>query len=377
MRVLLPLLDFPPTRGGIQTMMREFATRTSLDVRVIAPADPGFETVDAALRFPVVRARGIGSARRGYVPAINLKTLQEAKEWKPDVVFAGHVMTAPAGVRLRSRSGIPLVVATYAVELLRPRIARVARRVLPKADRVLAVSRFTRDDAVALGASPGRTEVVPVGAPDPQCADPRRVADFRRRFGLGDARVLLTVARLEDHKGIDTVIEAMPGLGDDVRYVVVGTGSAGDRLRARAAGNSHVVFTGPLDDADLTAAYCTASAFVLASRDLSSNGKGVEGCPVALLEASAYGLPIVAGRTGGIADAITHGETGLLVDPENPAELREGLNSVLTDADTAKRLGRNAESTAKTERSWASVVERIERLLIAAARGIQREPQDR
>jgi phosphatidyl-myo-inositol dimannoside synthase len=373
MRVLLPLLDFPPTRGGIQTMMREFVTRTSFDVRVIAPADPGFETVDAALPVPVVRVRGLGSSRRGYVPSIGLRTLKEAKSWKPNVTFAGHVMTAPAGVRLRARQGIPLAIATYAVELLRPRIRGVARRVLPKADRVLAVSGFTRDDAVALGASPGRTEVIAVGAPDAQPADPKRIEAFRSRFGLGDAPVLLTVARLEDHKGIDLVMDAMSDLPPDVRYVVVGSGSAGERLKQRA--NGRTIFTGPLDDADLAAAYNTASAFALASRNKAAGG--VEGCPVALLEAAAYGLPILAGRTGGIEDAVMHGETGILVDPENSAELREGLKVVVTDRNVATRLAHNAEALAKTQRSWGSVVERIERLLEAAVRGVQREPQDR
>jgi phosphatidylinositol alpha-1,6-mannosyltransferase len=373
MRVLLPLLDFPPTRGGIQTMMREFVTRTSFDVRVIAPADPGFEAVDPALPVAVVRVRGLGSSRRGFVPSVGLRTLSEAKSWKPDVVFAGHVMTAPAGVRLRSSYGIPLSIATYAVELLRPRIRGIARRVLPKADRILAVSRFTKDDAVALGASPGRTEVIPVGAPDPKPADAARINAFRTRFGLGDSKVLLTVARLEDHKGIDLVMDAMPDLPPDVRYVVVGSGSAGERLRAKA--NGRTVFTGPLDDADLVAAYNTASAFALASRDRAH--KGVEGCPVALLEAAAYGLPILAGRTGGIEDAVTHNETGILVDPENAAELREGLKLIVNDRKAATRLARNAEAVAKTQRSWSSVVERIERLLEAAVRGAQREPQDR
>src|ERR671923_472604 len=102
MRVLLPLLDFPPTRGGIQTMMREFVTRTSVDVKVIAPADEGYEAVDAALPCDVQRVRGLGSSRRAFVPSVFVKTLSVARGWKPGVGFSRYVIIAPAGAERRA-----------------------------------------------------------------------------------------------------------------------------------------------------------------------------------------------------------------------------------------------------------------------------------
>ncbi|HEX9696727.1 MAG TPA: glycosyltransferase family 4 protein [Actinomycetota bacterium] len=369
MRVLVSATDFPPTRGGIQTLLREFCDRTTADVRVVAPADPGHQTVDASLSFPVRRVRSVaGSGRRGYLPALAAATIREARAWRPDVFFAGHVLAAPAGVWLRRRHRIPMVIGCYGVELVAPRGRRIASFVLPRADRVLAVSRFTMDAARSLGARDG--EVIPVGAPSPREVSAERLAALRERFGLSGARVLLTVARLEPHKGIDVVARALSSLPPDVRYLVVGSGGSRDMFErvARDAGVAdRIVFAGALSDDDLAASFRMADAFVLASRSLDGGRGGVEGCPVSLLEACAYGLPIVAGRTGGIADAIEDGVTGLLADPENNADMAAALNRAL-DPSFAKPLAEAAEKTAKAERNWSTVVERMQRLLEEAAR---------
>lgn len=368
MRILLSATDFPPTRGGIQTLLREFCRRTTADVRVIAPADPGHDAIDASLSFSVRRVRSAGgSGRRGYLPGIAAATLREARAFRPDVFFAGHVLAAPAGIWLRKRHGIPMVIGTYGVELVAPWGRRVAARVLPRADRVLAVSRFTMDQARSLGARQG--EVIPVGAPEPREVPAERLQALRERFGLAGSRVLLTVARLEAHKGIDVVARALPSLPPDVRYLVVGSGSSRTHFEqaAKHAGvGDRVVFTGGLSDEDVAAAFRIADAFVLASRSLDGGKGGVEGCPVSLLEACAYGLPIVAGRTGGIADAIEDGVTGLLADPENNADIAAALNRAL-DPNQAKPLAEAAEKAAKAERNWATVVERMQRLLEEAA----------
>ncbi|MGH2830310.1 MAG: glycosyltransferase, partial [Actinomycetota bacterium] len=339
------------------------------EVTVVAPADPGFEAIDSALGRRVVRVRSLGGrTRRGFLPGLALAAVREARRRRPDVVLAGHVLAAPGGVWLRRR-GIPLVVATYGVELVAPRTRRVAAWALRRADRVLAVSRFTMDAAVALGTDPARGTVVGVGAPEPRDVAPERLAALRARFGLNGSRVLLTVARLEPHKGIDVVARALPSLPGDVRYMVVGDGSARGQFHqaARAAGvEDRVVFAGALSDEDLAAGYRLADVFVLASRSLDGGRRGVEGCPVSLLEAAAYGLPIVAARTGGIADAVRDGHTGTLVDPENIPDVAAALNRAL-DPTVAKPLAAAAEKAAKTERNWSAVVERVQELLADAA----------
>ena len=191
-RALLLTMDFPPTHGGIQTMAREILARARrTDFSVVAPADPGFEAVDAALGIPVRRARAAAPGRRGFVPTVALAARRVIREWKPDVVLALHTLAAP-GALVGRRA--PVVVACHGGELRAPRIRRVARVVLPRADRVVANSRFTRSEAVALGADPLRVVVMPVGAPEAVPVDAATSEALRARLGGG--RIVLSVARL-------------------------------------------------------------------------------------------------------------------------------------------------------------------------------------
>ena len=338
-------------------MAREIARRIDrFDVRVVAPAQPGDHEVDSKIGASVHRVKALGFGSKGTYAAVNIAAYREAKSWKPDVALAMHTLAAPGLLATR----IPTAVCTYAVELLSPRIRRVAGRVLPRAERVIAVSNFSARASIACGARNDRVAVIPTGAPEPRDLTAPAVHGFRERYGLGGDPVILTVARLLPHKGIDRVIACLPSL-PEVRYLVVGDGPARGELERAAAllgVSDRVTFTGPLADDDMPLAYGSADIFALLSRD--TGGQGVEGCPVALLEASAYGLPIVAGRTGGIADAVEDDVTGLLVDPENMAEAIGALSSVLNQPDLAKRLGNLAKVRATTERSWAAVVERFE-----------------
>src|SRR5439155_428510 len=151
--------------------------------------------------------------------------------------------------------------------------------------------------------------------------------ELRERLGLPEdgVRWMLTVARLTPHKGADTVLRALPAIlehAPDVRYAVAGSGPALDQLEELASAigvADRVSFLGSVSDRDLPALYNLASVYVGASR--LADRIGVEGFGISLVEASACGLPVVAGNSGGIPDAVRDGETGFLVPPEDPAAL--------------------------------------------------------
>jgi phosphatidylinositol alpha-1,6-mannosyltransferase len=355
-RLLISTVDFPPSTGGIQTMARELVRRIErFDVRVIAPAGAG----DAPeYRGRVRRVRALPGGRQGAYAAINAAAWREARAWKPDVALALHVLAAPGTLLAR----VPTVVATYAAELFAPRIAAVAKRVLPRADAVVSISGFTALRASELGAH--APHVIPIGAPAAVDVSKDETRAFRARHGLGADPVILTVARLREHKGVDRVIRALPNLPENVRYLIVGDGPERASLEELARAlrvDGRVRFAGSLSEAELPVAYASADAFALCSRSMGRGG--VEGGGIVLLEASAYGLPVVAGRTGGIGDVVEDGVTGLLVDPESIDEVIRGLWTVLSDPDVAERLGNAAKVRAETERSWAAVVERYEGVL--------------
>ena len=361
LRVLLTTMDFPPTRGGIQTMAREILARAvDVSYRVVAPADPGHRAFDAPLDLPIRRAPKVLPGRRGYVPGVAFLARREARRWRPDAALAMHVLAAPGPIA----AGVPTVVIVHGGELRSARIARAARWVLPRAARVVANSAYTRTAAVGLGADPMRTTVVPVGAPDPVQVDPAAVEALKRR--LGDERLLLSVGRLAPHKGFDRLIRAMPDI-PDARLVIVGGGGGREQLNAiaREAGVAdRVVLAGAVDDEELAVHYAAADAFVLLSRE---TGAGVEGGGIVLLEALAYGLPVVAASTGGIPETIRDAETGLLVDPEDGSAVVRVLRRILDDRELAERVAAAGKAMATGERSWTKFVERIERVLDQAA----------
>src|SRR5213078_335602 len=187
----------------------------------------------------------------------------------------------------------------------------------------------------------------------------------RRAYGLDGGPWLLTVARLDFHKGIDTVIRALPAIRATVpgtRYAVAGIGSRRGALEALVAElglGEAVRLLGFVPDQDLPALYNAADLFVLASRrhDLL-----VEGFGISCVEASACGLPVIGSRSGGIPEAILEGETGLLVEPEDPAAVTAATVRVLEDEALRHRLGAAGRAAVEGYYNWDRVTADLVRI---------------
>jgi len=198
--------------------------------------------------------------------------------------------------------------------------------------------------------------------------------EVRARYGLGEGRWLLSVARLTRHKGIDTALHALARLGaryPDLRYAVVGTGEDQEALEAEARElgvADRVRFLNEVPDRDLPALYNSAEIYLGVSRLLEHR---VEGFGISLAEASACGIPVIAGRSGGIPEAVRDGETGLLVDAERPEAVVEAVRRLLDDPALRARLGAAGRRVVETHFNWdrvAADLARIGRELGAAAK---------
>lgn len=172
-------------------------------------------------------------------------------------------------------------------------------------------------------------------------------------------RQILFVGRLEPGKGLDDLIEALP-LVPNARLTVVGDGVDRARSEALAAGRP-VRFLGWKSQAELAEQYTRASVVVLPS-------SLVEGLPNVVLEAMAFGRPVVATRTGGVLDVVQGGINGALVEPDRPAELAAAIGSLLSDSDRLRTLGLAARRTATTY-AWGTVIPRLEAALSAVRDG--------
>ncbi|MCA9392596.1 MAG: glycosyltransferase family 4 protein [Candidatus Omnitrophica bacterium] len=170
-------------------------------------------------------------------------------------------------------------------------------------------------------------------------ADEDRTA-CRERHGLGDEPVVGIIARLSDVKGIDILIETIPRVKEripEVKLVIMGEGreeqALKDLVRQRHLEGTVRFFSG-VDDMALC--LNMFDVFVMPSRQ--------EGLGLSVLEAQACGLCVVASRVGGLVSIIEDGETGFLVDPEDPAVLAARITAVLTDDFTRRKVGRQARA---------------------------------
>jgi glycosyltransferase involved in cell wall biosynthesis len=162
---------------------------------------------------------------------------------------------------------------------------------------------------------------------------------------------ILTVGRLVEKKGHDTLIRAAAILRDrGVPYTVrvAGDGIEWPRLQrlvhALSLGD-RVIFLGPLTPAEVRAEYAAAAVFALACRTLPNGDR--DGLPNVVLEAMVHGLPVVCTRQSGTAEAVEHGRTGLLVAPDDPASLADALATVLTEDGLAEWLGAAARASVR------------------------------
>ena len=269
-----------------------------------------------------------------------------------------------------ARARIPYYLVAYGVEMLLDLYGRwPARREkdFAYAARVIAVSRASGTlaaDAFSLSTKPA--VVNPSVGPRPAAdAIASRAGDLRRQLGLADRAgpVLLTVGRLMPRKGCDLVLRSVAELSGEypaLRYVIAGDGPERPRLErlARELGIAdRVRMLGGVDDLTKWAAYDICDVFVAPNRQpLSSDW---EGFGIVFLEAALSGRPAVGGRSGGTADAIVDGLTGVLVDPDERGELSRAIRHLLADAGFRSRLGRTAEQMARTRFSGEAAVKSL------------------
>ncbi|MEO5899721.1 MAG: glycosyltransferase family 4 protein [Ilumatobacteraceae bacterium] len=264
-----------------------------------------------------------------------------------DLVIAG--LAHPTGLVALLVAALcrrPLAIVAHGEEVAVGRTSRLARyclRVVLGGNRtVLAVSSYTRGEVIAMGGSPAHCFIVPPGIdPAPVTTGSTMRTEFRQRFGLTEAPVVLTVARLEARKGQDVVLEAVHLLSGypTLQYVVVGQGDAASLRKTSAEWNmgDRVTVIEYLTPAELPHAYAAADVFAMASRP-GAEGE-VDGFGIVYLEAADAGLPCVAGNLGGCPDAVADGITGWCVDPRDPSAVAAALKSLLDDPDRARRMG--------------------------------------
>jgi len=373
---LLLAFNFPPHGGGIARMMGEIALRYPAGSLVVSTgAYANSAASDARFPHPVDRV-AIRATRLRTLNGLVLWTARAsrlARRHAPGFAWCAELKPAGYPARwLNVRRQLPYGIVVHGTELLllEEKTARsafkrwTARQLFAGCAVVVANSRWTAERARSLlavlgcGALAGDVRVVPPGTTPSRFRpgiDPRSI---RAKHGLEGGPWLLTVSRLDWHKGIDTVIKALPTVRAAVptaRYAVAGAGARRphlERLVAELGLGEAVRFLGFVSDEDLPALYNAADLYVGASRRFD---RLAEGFGISLVEAAACGLAVVGGRSGGVPDAVREGETGILVDPDEPAAVAAGIVSLLRDEAARRRLGTAGRRAVETFYNWDRV----------------------
>jgi phosphatidylinositol alpha-1,6-mannosyltransferase len=362
--------------------MWELYRRLPCEVVVAAGACSGDEAFDAATDLEIRRL----NLDFGSWGLLSTSSIEYLVAWRRTLDLVRHHQVAqvhcakalPEGLlayALKSSAGLPFWCYAHGEELRLASTSRelrlLTRMVLHAADRVIANSAFTHSvlvDEWHLPAS--RVTVMSPGVDTtrftPDAPSPR----LRAPGVLMAKRVILTVGTMQKRKGQDTVIRALPKIRaahPDVLYVIAGPGMEREYL-AQLAAEMGVADAVQLRDApdemELVDCYRHCELFVMPNRQI---GWDVEGCGIVLLEAQACGKPVVAGRSGGTADAVDDGVTGYLVNGESVDDVAAAVIRLLEDPDAAGRMGRCGRERAVAHFDWAQLADRFSHALLETA----------
>jgi phosphatidylinositol alpha-1,6-mannosyltransferase len=371
--------EFPPTHTGVARMMGEIARRYPRGELLVSTGQHrDSQDADARMAGTVIDRLPIPTRVLKSLPGLlfwsrRVSTL--ARQHKPRFAWCDSIRPCAYPAKwVHERVGVKYGVLVHGGDLLKelhaihhaPFARRTAKALLSSAAAVVANSQWTREQAQKvlreLGLDPlaDQVKLVPLGTDPEQFRPGLDTRDVRARYQLNGEPWVITVARLETYKGIDTALKAVAACRRDgiaVNYVVVGAGKKKStylKLAEELEVAEAVRFVGNVPDPDLPLLLNAAAAYVGVSR--RADGTRVEGFGVALAEASACGLPVIAGDSGGLAEAVSDGQTGLVVDPDDPAAVAAALKRLLEDQLLARRLGQGGRKAIESFYNWDRVI---------------------
>ncbi|MFJ9208853.1 glycosyltransferase family 4 protein [Streptomyces sp. NPDC102264] len=382
-KTLIVTNDFPPRPGGIQAFLHNMALRLDPERLVVyastwkrgregAEATAAF---DAEQPFTVVRDR---TTMLLPTPRVTRRATRLLREHGCESVWFGAA--APLGLMapaLRAAGARRLVATTHGHEAgwaQLPASRQLLRRIGEGTDTITYLGEYTRS-RIAAALTPeaaGRMVQLPPGVDEKTFHPGSGGQAVRERLGLADRPVVVCVSRLVPRKGQDTLILALPAIlarVPDAVLLIVGGGPYEGALRKLAADTGvagSVRFTGAVPWSELPAHFGAGDVFAMPCRT-RRGGLDVEGLGIVYLEASATGLPVIAGDSGGAPDAVLEGETGWVVrgGPQEvaSAETAERVVALLGDEELRRRMGERGREWVEERWRWDSLASRLRSLL--------------
>jgi phosphatidylinositol alpha-1,6-mannosyltransferase len=383
-KLLIATIEFPPQKGGIANYLAGLAGALPADqVVVLAERHGGVESFDTKQSYKIYRRNLFSKFIWPKWLPIMWHLWRVVRKEKIEVILVGQVLpVGTVAMILKKFFKIPYVVSCHGMDILTAagdlRKKKLMNKILEQASGVIANSEFTKNGLIKLAIPESKiivvypcphTKIFGVGA----CVEkkegiaPDKILEIKNRLGLADKKIILTVGRLVARKGQDKVIEAMPKILEKIPnalYVIIGNGPESEKLKIQSEKlklENNILFTGEISEEKKSAFYQLCDLFIMTPRQI---GPDVEGFGTVYLEANQYEKPVVAGRSGGVAEAVVDNVTGLIVDPENINQIAEAVIKILSDESLAKKMGERGRERVEKEFGWEVQAEKLKKIVV-------------
>ncbi|MFA5358502.1 MAG: glycosyltransferase family 4 protein [Patescibacteria group bacterium] len=365
-KTLLVTIDFLPSTGGVANYLEQLCVRLPYQDLVVLASRVN-KNEDNKFKFRIYRRNILGRFWPQWLPMI-WHIYKIARREKIQMFWAAQPLPVGTAVMIVSKIlKIPYIVNTHGMD-----VANILHHgsikkslgviVLKNANQVTFNSEFTKGLIVRLGVEERKlVKIVPCPV------ERQETGDRRQEIGFDGNKVLLSVGRLVARKGHDTVIRALPQvlkIVPNLVYLVVGDGENKANLVElikRLNLGQNVVLAGYIADHDLSTYYRACNAFIMVAR--GGVGGDFEGFGMVFLEAALFAKPVIAGRSGGQAEAVIDGQTGLVVNPESVEDVAGAILELMTNQELAERLGKQGKERAKRDFSWDIEIKKLEGIL--------------
>ena len=359
--------DFPPRPGGIQTFIYGLVQGFDPDdVVVLTSKHTGWQEFDKQEKYPIFRHN-----TQMLLPtkAVGDQAITIIKEFNCDRVLFGA--SAPLGLlanRLKNHGIKKTVAITHGHEVgwaFTPGLKQTFQKIVKEVDKLTYLTKFTFEqisEAISSDQLEKFEQLTPgidINMFNPENKNNGQSQKIRERFRLGNKPVVVCVSRLMARKGQDTLIEVWPEVlkkVPDAHLLIVGGGSLKQSLHKKTFDNNvhtSVTITGAVDWKELPGFYAAGDVFAMPVRTRNL-GFDVEGLGIVYLEASATGIPVIAGNSGGAPEAVIDGVTGFVLNPNNQMILAEKIIELLLNKELINRLGKQGRSWIEKQWQWPS-----------------------
>jgi len=349
-KILLVTNDLGPRAGGIESFVLSLVERVPKGCLIIyTSTQKGSAPFDAQLleRFGAVVIRDRAKILLP-TPRVNHRAVKILKQYQIKTVWFGAA--APLALmakQLRTSGATNIVALSHGHEIWWakiPILKQLLRKIIKDVDHLGYLGQFTKSEIVKASNQIDKFVQIAPGIDTDHFMPKSARADLIKKYRLEDRRVIVSVGRLVHRKGQDKLIESLPKILQsfpDAVLLLVGEGPIKQMLKNTAkqlGATNQVIFAGRVQHIDLPDYICLGEVFAMPVRSRFA-GLEVEGLGIVYLEASACGLPVIVGNSGGATDAVIDGVTGLLVNGSDTDQIADAVCKLLTDQSRAKAMG--------------------------------------